>query len=63
MLSSAAADLNITQLVDGNKGVHAMIPVRSLSDRRVMMIRLLWNERLACTGLMHKVTVTAMVLP
>lgn len=26
MLSSVAADLDITQLVDGNKGVHAMIP-------------------------------------
>ncbi|HWO01174.1 MAG TPA: acetamidase/formamidase family protein [Blastocatellia bacterium] len=26
MLSSVAADLEITQLVDGNKGVHAMIP-------------------------------------
>ncbi|MBZ5537969.1 MAG: acetamidase/formamidase family protein [Acidobacteriia bacterium] len=26
MLASAAADLSITQLVDGNKGVHAMIP-------------------------------------
>lgn len=26
MLSSMAADLEITQLVDGNKGVHAMIP-------------------------------------
>jgi acetamidase/formamidase len=26
MLSSAAADLSITQLVDGNKGVHATIP-------------------------------------
>src|SRR6266576_3432073 len=25
-LSSVAADFNITQLVDGNKGVHAMIP-------------------------------------
>src|SRR5256885_9496967 len=25
-LSTVAADLNITQLVDGNKGVHAMIP-------------------------------------
>src|SRR5439155_6309864 len=25
-LSSVAADLDITQLVDGNKGVHAMIP-------------------------------------
>jgi acetamidase/formamidase len=26
MLASVAADLSITQLVDGNKGVHAMIP-------------------------------------
>jgi len=26
MLTSVAADVNITQLVDGNKGVHAMIP-------------------------------------
>ena len=26
MLSSVAVDLDITQLVDGNKGVHAMIP-------------------------------------
>jgi acetamidase/formamidase len=26
MLASVAADLEITQLVDGNKGVHAMIP-------------------------------------
>lgn len=26
MLTSVAADLAITQLVDGNKGVHAMIP-------------------------------------
>jgi acetamidase/formamidase len=26
MLSSVAADLRITQLVDGNKGVHAMLP-------------------------------------
>ena len=25
MLSSVAADFDITQLVDGNKGVHAMI--------------------------------------
>jgi acetamidase/formamidase len=25
MLTSVAADLSITQLVDGNKGVHAMI--------------------------------------
>lgn len=26
MLTSSAVDINITQLVDGNKGVHAMIP-------------------------------------
>jgi acetamidase/formamidase len=26
MLSSVAVDFSITQLVDGNKGVHAMIP-------------------------------------
>ena len=26
MLCSTAVDLRITQLVDGNKGVHAMIP-------------------------------------
>src|SRR5438552_5111395 len=26
MLASVAADLSITQLVDGNKGVHMMIP-------------------------------------
>jgi acetamidase/formamidase len=26
MLCSVAADVNITQLVDGNVGVHAMLP-------------------------------------
>ena len=26
MLASVAADLHITQLVDGNKGVHMMLP-------------------------------------
>ncbi len=26
MLASVAADLSITELVDGNKGVHMMIP-------------------------------------
>ena len=26
MLASVAADLHVTQLVDGNKGVHMMIP-------------------------------------
>jgi acetamidase/formamidase len=33
MLSSVAADLNITQLVDGNKGVHASIPKAIFHDR------------------------------
>ena len=28
MLISCAVDLHITQLVDGTKGVHAMIPKR-----------------------------------
>ena len=26
MLTSVAVDVNITQLVDGRKGVHAMLP-------------------------------------
>jgi acetamidase/formamidase len=26
MLASVAADLHITELVDGNKGVHMMLP-------------------------------------
>jgi acetamidase/formamidase len=34
MLSSVAADLNITQLVDGNKGVHAMIPKAIFSGQK-----------------------------
>lgn len=34
MLASAAADLSITQLVDGNVGVHAMIPKAILVGRR-----------------------------
>ncbi len=33
MLSSVAADLSITQLVDGNKGVHAMIPKAIFTSR------------------------------
>jgi len=33
MLSSVAVDFCITQLVDGNKGVHAMIPKRIFVDR------------------------------
>jgi acetamidase/formamidase len=33
MLSSVAADLSITQLVDGNKGVHASIPKAIFHDK------------------------------
>jgi acetamidase/formamidase len=33
MLTSVAADVNITQLVDGNKGVHAMIPKAIFTGR------------------------------
>ncbi|MGH9829350.1 MAG: acetamidase/formamidase family protein, partial [Blastocatellia bacterium] len=32
MLSSVAADLHITELVDGNKGVHMMIPKAIFKD-------------------------------
>jgi acetamidase/formamidase len=32
MLTSVAADLDITQVVDGNKGVHAMIPKAIFKD-------------------------------
>ena len=60
MLSSAAADLNITQLVDGNKGVHAMISKaifvgQKIGDDSITL------ERTACFGTcpMYKVTVTS----
>jgi acetamidase/formamidase len=33
MLSSVAADLSITQLVDGNQGVHAMIAKAIFTSR------------------------------
>jgi acetamidase/formamidase len=33
MLTSVAADVNITQLVDGNKGVHAMLPKAIFTKR------------------------------
>ncbi len=33
MLSSVAVDLNITQLVDGNVGVHAMCPKKIFTDK------------------------------
>jgi acetamidase/formamidase len=34
MLASVAVDFDITQLVDGNKGVHAMIPKNIFTSRR-----------------------------
>ena len=34
MLSSNAVDLNITQLVDGNKGIHAMVAKAIFVDPR-----------------------------
>ncbi len=34
MLTSAAADLHVTQVVDGVKGVHAMLPKAVFSDPR-----------------------------
>lgn len=61
-LSSVAADLDITQLVDGNKGVHAMIPKviftgsskpgQSSSDDSIAL------ERTACFGTCPIYTVT-----
>ena len=33
MLISVGVDLHITQLVDGNKGVHAMIPKRLFTKK------------------------------
>jgi hypothetical protein len=60
MLSSVAADLNITQLVDGNKGVHAMIPKaiftgQKTSDEAITL------ERTACFGTcpMYKLTIAS----
>jgi acetamidase/formamidase len=34
MLSSVAVDMEITQLVDGNVGVHAMLPKKIFSAKR-----------------------------
>ena len=34
MFSSLAVDMRVTQLVDGNKGIHAMLPKRYADDRR-----------------------------
>jgi acetamidase/formamidase len=58
-LSSVAADLNITQLVDGNKGVHAMIPkaIFVTANRKGDFVTL---ERTVCFGScpIYKVTIT-----
>src|SRR6266850_1110910 len=35
MFSSLAVDMRVTQLVDGNKGIHAMLPKRYADDRRL----------------------------
>ena len=48
-LSSVAADLDITQLVDGNKGVHAMIP-KSIFVAAQGRNDLITLERGACFG-------------
>jgi acetamidase/formamidase len=60
MLSSVAADLNITQLVDGNKGVHAMIPkaIFVSQNRGDDAITL---ERTACFGTcpIYKLTIAS----
>jgi acetamidase/formamidase len=61
-LSSVAADLDITQLVDGNKGVHAMIPkgifVSSSGATTDDSVTL---ERTACFGTcpIYKVTIAS----
>ena len=34
MLTSVAADVDITQLVDGNKGVHVMCPKRIFTESK-----------------------------
>ncbi len=61
MLSSVAADLNITQLVDGNKGVHAMIPKAIFSGGQKTSDDAITLERTACFGTcpMYKVTIAS----
>jgi len=58
MLSSVAADLNITQLVDGNKGVHAMIPKAIFVGQKAGTDSITL-ERTACFGTcpMYKLTI------
>ena len=60
MLSSVAADLSITQLVDGNKGVHAMIPKTIFVGQRGNGDSITL-ERTACFGTcpMYKVTIAS----
>ena len=33
MFSSLAVDMRVTQLVDGNKGIHAMLPKRHVNGK------------------------------
>lgn len=60
MLSSVAADLNITQLVDGNKGVHAMIP-KSIFGAQNANDDTITLERGVCFGTcpVYDLTITA----
>jgi hypothetical protein len=60
MLSSVAADLNITQLVDGNKGVHMMI-AKSIFVGQQRSDDSITLERTACFGTcpVYKVNITA----
>jgi acetamidase/formamidase len=63
-LSSVAADLDITQLVDGNKGVHAMIPKSifvSGQDKPGDKNDVITMERGACFGTcpIYKVAITS----
>lgn len=60
MLSSVAADLNITQLVDSNKGVHAMIPKEIFLGQKTSAGEITL-ERTACFGTcpIYKLTITS----
>lgn len=61
-LSSVAADLDITQLVDGNKGVHAMIPKAIfVSSTGAATDDFVTLERTACFGAcpIYKVTIAS----
>jgi len=60
-LSSVAADLDITQLVDGNKGVHAMIPKAIFVGNQTGNNDVITLERTACFGAcpMYNLTIAA----